>query len=119
MMDYSKPSSKAIFDSILEATSSNTNHLFHVQCSYEFQCPLSCTRVLDFHNGSFVFKNVIPSDSNSLVYFLANARYDNIEIELESCSFGVREYEAVLQTFDDRQVSLQLGYVSMLCKCIV
>ena len=109
MMDYSKPSSKAIFDSILEVTSSN--HLFHVQCSYEFQCPLSCTRVLDFHNGSFVFKNLIPSNSTSLVYFLANASYD---LQMESCSFGVREYEAVLQAFDDRQVSLQLRYVSML-----
>ena len=63
MMDYSKPSCKAIFDSILEASSSNTNHLLHVQCSYEFQCPLSCTRVLDFHNGSFVLKKLIPSDS--------------------------------------------------------
>ena len=112
MMDYSKSSSKAIFDSILEATSNYvTNHLFHVQCSYEFQCPLSCTRVLDFHNGSVQFENLIPSDSTSLVYFLANAYYD---IQLESCSFGVREHEAVLQAFGDHQVSLQLRYVSML-----
>ena len=115
MMDYSKPSSKAIFDSVLEATSSNTNHLFHVQCSYEFQCPLSCTHVFEFHSGSFNFDNLFPSDSNSLVYFLANASYDNIEIQLESCSFGVCEYEAVLQAFGDHQVSLKLAeYVSML-----
>ena len=115
MMDYSKPSSKAIFDSILEATSSNTNHLFHVQCSYECQCPLSCTHVFEFHSGSFNFDNLFPSDSNSLVYFLANASYDNIEIQLESCSFGVCEYEAVLQAFGDHQVSLKLAeYVSML-----
>ena len=115
MMDYSKPSSKAIFDSILEATSSNANHLFHVQCSYEFQCPLSCTHVFDFHNGSFNFDNLFPSDSNSLVYFLANAGYDIIEIQLDSCLFGVHEYEAVLQAFGDHQVSLKLArYVSML-----
>ena len=117
MMDYSEPSSKAIFDSILEATSFNTNHLFHVQCSYEFQCPLSCTHVFNFHNGSFNFDNdnLFPSDSNSLIYFLANASYDNIEIQLQSCSFGVREYEAVLQVFSDHQVSLKLfQYVSML-----
>ena len=115
MMDYSKPSSKAIFDSILEATSSNTNHLFHVQCSYEFQCPLSFTRVFNFQNGSFKFDNLIPSDSTSLVYLLANASYDNIKILLHSCSFGVREYEAVLQAFGDHQVSLELArYVSVL-----
>ena len=116
MMDYSEPSSKAIFDSILEATSSffDTNHIFHVQCAYECQCPLSCTRVFNFHNGSFTFKNFIPSDSSSLVYFLANASYDDIEILLQSCSFGVREYEAVLQAFGDHQVSLELWYVSML-----
>ena len=117
MMDYSKPSSKAIFDSILKATSSNllyTNHLFHVQCSYECQCPLSCTRVFNLHNGSVTFENLIPSDSNSLVYFLANASYEYIEILLQSCSFGVREYEAVLQAFGDHQVSLELWYVSML-----
>ena len=116
MMDYSKPSSKAIFDSILEATSSkfNTNHLFHVQCSYECQCPLSCTHVFNFHNGSFKFDNLFPSDSNSLVYFLTNVSYDNIKIQL-SCSFGVHEYEAFLQAFGDHQVSLQLArYVSML-----
>ena len=115
MMDYSKPSSKAIFDSILEATSSNNNHLFHVQCSYEFQCPLSCTHVFNFHNGSFMFYNLFPSDSNSLMYFLANASYDNLKIQLESCSFGVREYEAVLQAFGNHQVSLELAwYVSVL-----
>ena len=108
IMDYSKASSKAIFDSILEATSSN--HLCHVQCSYEFQCPLSCTHVFNFHDGSFVFKNLIPSDSTSLVYFLANARYDNIEIQLESCSFGVHEYEAVLQV-------LGPGDVCTVCAC--
>ena len=123
MMDYSEPSSKAIFDSILEATSSNTNDLFHVQCSYEFQCPLSCTRVFSFHKGSFKFENLIPSDSTSLVYFLTNASYDNniiIEIKLWSCSFGVREYEAVLQAFGDHQVSLELWYVSMLIiECIL
>ena len=113
MMDYSEPTSKAIFDSILEATSSN--HLFHVQCSYEFQCPLSCTRVFNFHSGSFMFENLFPSDSNSLVYFLTHASYDHIKIGLVSCSFGVREYEAVLQAFDDHQVSLKLAwYVSML-----
>ena len=112
MMNYSKPSSKAIFDSILEATS--FNHLFHVQCSYEFQCPLSCTHVFNFHGGSFNFKNLFPSDSNTLVYFLANASYDNVKLVLESYSFGVREYEAVLQAFDDHQVSLELRYVSML-----
>ena len=112
MMDYSQPASKAIFDSILEAA--YTNHLFHVQCSYEFQNPLSCTRVFNFHSGSFMFDNLFPSDSNSLVYFLANASYDNLKIQFESCSFGVREYEAVLQAFDDHQVSLELEYVSML-----
>ena len=106
MMDYSKPASKAIFDSILEAKSSN--HLFHVQCSYEFQCPLSCTHVFNSHNGSFKFDNLFHSDSNSLVYFLTYAGYDYIEIQLKSCSFGVREYEAVLQAFGDHQVSLEL-----------
>ena len=116
LMDYSKPSSKAIFDSILEATSSNyTYHLFHVQCSYEFQCPLSCTHVFDFHSGSFKFDNLLPSDSNTLVYFLANASYYNIKLVLKSCSFGVREYEAVLQAFGVHQVSLELAwYVSVL-----
>ena len=115
LMDYSKSSSKAIFDTILEVTSFKTNHLFHVECSYECQCSLSCTRVFNFHNGSFYFEDLIPSDSTSLVYFLANASYDNIEIELVSCSFGVREYKAVLQAFGDHQVSLELFmYVSIL-----
>ena len=113
MMGYSEPSSKtAIFDSILEATS--YNHLFHVQCSYEFQCPLSCTRVFNFHKGSFVFTNLIPSDSYSLVYFLKNTYYSDVKFVLKSCSFGVPEYEAVLQVFGDHQVSLEFRYVGML-----
>ena len=74
---------------------------------------MSCTRVSNFHDGSFKFNN-LPSDSNSLEYILANASRD-IEIQLQSCSFGVREYEAVLQAFCDHQVSLELvRYVRML-----
>ena len=116
MMDYSNLATKAIFDSILKATSSN--HLFHIHCAYEFQCPLSCTHVFDFHNGSFSLSNLVRSDSASLTYFLENSRYDNVEIKISSCLFDVREYEALLLAFGDRQISLELEYVARLIMII-
>ena len=109
MMDYSTPATQTIFDAILEATPSN--RLLHIQCSDEFQSPLSCTRVFNFHRGSFSLYQLKPSDSTSLTYFLTNAQCGDITIELKYCSFDVREYEAVLQAAGDRQVSLTLKYV--------
>ena len=117
MMDYSNPATKVIFDSILKATSSN--HLFHIHCAYEFQCPLSCTYAFNFHNGSFSFSNLVPSDSASLTYFLENSRYDNVKIQIYSCLFDVREYEALLLAFGDRQISLELVYVARLLIMII
>ena len=116
MMDYSNPATKAIFDLILKATSSN--RLFHIHCAYEFQCPLSCTHVFNFHNGSFSFSNLVPSDSASLTYFLENSRYDNVNIKISSCLFDVREYEALLLAFGDHQISLELVYVARLIMII-
>ena len=116
MMDYSNPATKSIFDSILKATSSN--HLFHIHCAYEFQCPLSCTHVFNFHNRSFSLSNLVSSDSASLTYFLENSRYDNIKIKISSCLFDVREYEALLLAFGDRQISLELKYVARLIMII-
>ena len=67
MMNYSNPATQTVLDSILEATSSN--QLFHIQCSDEFQSPLSCTHVFNFHHGSLSLQNLKPSDSTSLAYF--------------------------------------------------
>ena len=108
-MDYSTPDTQTVFVAILEATS--PNQLLHIQCSDEFQSPLSCTHVFNFHGGSFSLESLKPSDSTSLAYFLKNAQCSDITLKLDSCSFDVREYEAVLQAFGGHQVSLTLWYV--------
>ena len=80
---------------------------------------MSCSHVFNFHNGSFSLSNLVPSDSASLTYFLENSRYDNIiKIEISSCLFDVREYEALLLAFGDRQISLELEYVARLIMII-
>ena len=105
ILNYSNPSTKQILDVILTAT--KNNDLLHVQCAYEFQCPLSCTHVFQFHNNSFSFNNLVSSDCTSLIYLLENASYDNVKLTFESCSLSSTDYVAIFQSFHDQQVSLK------------
>ena len=106
ILDYSKSSTKEIFDVILTATAEND--LLHVQCAYEFQHPLSCTHVFQSHKNVFSFNGLVSSDCTSLIYLLKNASYDNVELTFAHCSLNSSEYLAIFQSFRNNQVSLKL-----------
>ena len=111
-LDYSNSDTEEIFHAILDATSSNC--FLHVQCAYEFQSPLSCSHVFQFHKGSFDFTNLVSSDLNLLIYLLKNAEYSDVHFSLESCSFSGSDFVSLLQAFHGHQVSLTLEYVAEL-----
>ena len=106
MLNYSNSSTKEIFGVILTATANND--LLHLQCAYEFQLPLSCTHVFQFHKNSFLFFNLVSSDCTSLIYLLQNASFDNVELSFLSCSLSSSDYVAIFQSFQSvHQVSLK------------
>ena len=105
ILNYSKSSTKEIFDVIMTATAKN--YLLHVQCAYEFQCPLSCTCVFRFHKNSFLFSDLVSSDCTSLTYLLENASYLDVKLTFVSCSLSSSDYVAIFQSFHDHQVSLK------------
>ncbi len=117
VLNYSKGNTMNLIKRILDAT--HGDHLLHVHYAYESQHSAVCTDILHFHKYNLKFEdkhnNLRSYDLLCITYVLITAEYTTIKLNFERCKFSVDDAVALLEGVGDRQLSLTVQYVLLLC----